>query len=193
MTAPTTQQVTKLLQAWGQGKDAALDQLLPVVHHELRRLARRYMFGERPGHTLQTTALINEAYLRLVNSRQVNWQNRAHFFAISAQLMRRILVDSARARGDQKRGGGIPKVTLDEALIGPQEKGQDLVALDDALKVLSGVDPRKSRVVELRFFGGLSVEETAEVLKVHPNTVLRDWRLAKMWLKREMSQEESRR
>jgi RNA polymerase sigma-70 factor (ECF subfamily) len=193
MTAPTTQQVTKLLQAWGQGKDAALDQLLPVVHHELRRLARRYMFGERPGHTLQTTALINEAYLRLVNSRQVNWQNRAHFFAISAQLMRRILVDSARARGDQKRGGGIPKVTLDEALIGPQEKGQDLVALDDALKVLSRVDPRKGRVVELRFFGGLSVEETAEVLKVHPNTVLRDWRLAKMWLKREISKEESER
>jgi len=193
MSAPSTQQVTKLLQAWGQGQDAALDQLLPVVHQELRRLARRYMFGERPGHTLQTTALINEAYLRLVNSRQVNWQNRAHFFAISAQLMRRILVDSARARGDQKRGGEIPKVTLDEALIGPQEKGQDLVALDDALKVLSGVDPRKSRVVELRFFGGLSVEETAEVLKVHANTVLRDWRLAKMWLKREMSEEELKR
>ena len=193
MAAPSTQPVTKLLQAWGQGKDSALDELLPVVHQELRRLARRYMFGERPGHTLQTTALINEAYLRLVNSRQVNWQNRAHFFAISAQLMRRILVDSARARGDQKRGGGIPKVTLDEALIGPQEKGQDLVALDDALKVLSGVDPRKSRVVELRFFGGLSVEETAEVLKVHPNTVLRDWRLAKMWLKREIGKEESER
>jgi RNA polymerase sigma factor (TIGR02999 family) len=170
-----------------------LDELLPVVHQELRRLARRYMFGERPGHTLQTTALVNEAYLRLVNSRQVNWQNRAHFFAISAQLMRRILVDSARARGDQKRGGGIPKVTLDEALVGPQEKGQDLVALDDALKALSEVDPRKSRVVELRFFGGLGVEETAEVLNVHPNTVLRDWRLAKMWLKREMSKEEPQR
>ena len=190
---PSTQQVTKLLQAWGQGQDAALDELLPVVHQELRRLARRYMFGERPGHTLQTTALVNEAYLRLVNSRQVNWQNRAHFFAISAQLMRRILVDSARARGDQKRGGGIPKVTLDEALVGPQEKGQDLVALDDALKALSEVDPRKSRVVELRFFGGLGVEETAEVLKVHPNTVLRDWRLAKVWLKREMSKEEPKR
>jgi RNA polymerase sigma-70 factor, ECF subfamily len=193
IAAPSTQQVTKLLQAWGQGQDAALDELLPVVHQELRRLARRYMFGERPGHTLQTTALVNEAYLRLVNSRQVNWQNRAHFFAISAQLMRRILVDSARARGDKKRGGGIPKVTLDEALVGPQEKGQDLVALDDALKALSEVDPRKSRVVELRFFGGLGVEETAEVLKVHPNTVLRDWRLAKMWLKREMSKEEPER
>ena len=190
---PSTQQVTKLLQAWGQGQDAALDELLPVVHQELRRLARRYMFGERPSHTLQTTALVNEAYLRLVNSRQVNWQNRAHFFAISAQLMRRILVDSARARGGQKRGGGIPKVTLDEALVGPQEKGQDLIALDDALKALSEVDPRKSRVVELRFFGGLGVEETAEVLKVHPNTVLRDWRLAKAWLKREMSKEEPKR
>jgi RNA polymerase sigma-70 factor (ECF subfamily) len=193
MVGPSTQQVTKLLQAWGQGQDAALDELLPLVHQELRRLARRYMFGERAGHTLQTTALVNEAYLRLVNSRQVNWQNRAHFFAISAQLMRRILVDYARARGGQQRGGGIPKVTLDEALIGPQEKGQDLVALDDALKALSAVDPRKGRVVELRFFGGLSIEEIAGVLKVHPNTVLRDWRLAKMWLKREISKEESER
>lgn len=193
MAAPSTHHATKLLLAWGHGQDAALDELLPLVHQELLRLARRYMFGERPGHTLQTTALVNEAYLRLVNSRQVKWQNRAHFFAISAQLMRRILVDSARARGGPQRGGGVPKVTLDEALIGPPEKGQDLVALDEALKVLSGVDPRKSRVVELRFFGGLSVEETAEVLKVRPNTVLRDWRLAKMWLKREMSQEESER
>jgi RNA polymerase sigma-70 factor, ECF subfamily len=193
MVGPSTQQVTKLLQAWSQGQDAALDELLPVVHQELRRLARRYMFGERAGHTLQTTALVNEAYLRLVKSRQVNWQNRAHFFAISAQLMRRVLVDSARARGGQQRGGGIPKVTLDEALIGPQEKGHDLVALDDALNALSRVDPRKGRVVELRFFGGLSVEETGEVLQVHPNTVLRDWRLAKMWLKREMSREESER
>jgi RNA polymerase sigma-70 factor (ECF subfamily) len=191
MAAPSIQQVTELLQAWSQGQDAALDELLPVVHQELRRLARRYMFAERPGHTLQTTALVNEAYLRLVNSRQVNWQNRAHFFAISAQLMRRILVDSARAHRGAQRGGGIPKVTLDEALIGPQEKGQDLVALDDALKTLSGVDPRKSRVVELRFFGGLSTEEIAEVLKVHPNTVLRDWRLAKMWLQREISKVES--
>jgi RNA polymerase sigma-70 factor (ECF subfamily) len=191
MAEPSTHHVTKLLLAWGQGNDAALDELAPLVHQELRRLARQYMLGERVGHTLQTTALVNEAYLRLVNAREVNWQNRVHFFAISARLMRRILVDSARARGGKKRGGGIPKVTLDEALIGPQEKGQDLVALDVALKALSGLDPRKSRVVELRFFGGLSVEETAEVLKVHPNTVLRDWRLAKMWLKREISQEES--
>jgi len=193
MAEPSTHQVTKLLLAWGQGNDAALDEFLPLVHQELRRLARRYMFGERAGHTLQTTALVNEAYLRLVNAREVNWQNRAHFFALSARLMRRILVDSARARRGQRRGGGNPKVTLDEALVGPQEKGQDLVALDGALKALSKVDPRKSRVVELRFFGGLNVEETAEALKVHPNTVLRDWRLAKIWLKREISKEESER
>ena len=193
MAAPTTQQVTKLLLAWSQGDETALDRLLPVVYQELRRLARRYMFVERPGHTLQTTALVNEAYLRLVNVRQVNWQNRAHFFALSAQVMRRILVDSARAHRDQKRGGGNPKVTLDEAFMGPQEKGQDLVALDDALKALAEVDPRKDRVVELRFFGGLSVEETAEVLKVSPNTVLRDCRIAKMWLKREMNKEKPER
>jgi RNA polymerase sigma-70 factor, ECF subfamily len=191
MPAPSAQHVTRLLQAWGQGEDAALEELLPLVHQELRRLARRYMFGERPGHTLQATALVNEAYLRLINSRQVNWQNRAHFFAISAQLMRRILVDHARARGYQKRGGGIPKVTLDDALMGPQEKGHDLVALDDALKALAGVDPRKCKVVELRFFGGLSVEESAEVLKVSPDTVLRDWRLAKAWLAREMGKAEA--
>jgi RNA polymerase sigma-70 factor (ECF subfamily) len=187
----TTQQVTRLLKAWSRGEDAAMDRLLPIVHRELHRLARRYMFGERVGHTLQTTALVNEAYLRLVNAREVNWQNRAHFFALSAQLMRRILVDSARARRDQKRGGGNPKITLDEGLVGAQQKGEDLVALDDALKTFAQVDPRKSRVVELRFFGGLSLEETAEVLQVHPNTVLRDWRLAKMWLKRELSKEEA--
>jgi RNA polymerase sigma-70 factor (ECF subfamily) len=145
------------------------------------------MYGERPGHTLQTTALVNEAFLRLVNSQRVDWQNRAHFFAISAQLMRRILVDYARTRGYQKRGGGIPKITLDEALVGPQEKGRDLVALDDALNELAAVDRRKNKVVELRFFGGLSVEETAEVLRVSPETVMRDWRLAKAWLAREMS------
>ena len=186
LPAPSAQHVTRLLQDWSQGKDAALEELLPLVHQELRRLARRYMFGERPGHTLQTTALVNEAYLRLVNSRQVNWQNRAHFFAISAQLMRRILVDYARARGSQKRGGGVPKVTLDEELMAPQEKGQDLVALDDALKALAHIDPRKCKVIELRFFGGLSVDETAEVLKISPDTILRDWRLAKAWLAREM-------
>lgn len=188
MASPTaSQQVSELLQAWGQGDEAAFNQLLPLVHAELRRLARRYMFGERAGHTLQTTALVNEAYLRLLKAQQVNWQNRVHFFAVAAQLMRRILVDSARARGGQKRGGGVPKVTLDESLVGPQAKGPDLVALDDALHTLSEMDPRKGRVVELRFFGGLSVDETAEVLKVAPNTVLRDWKFSKMWLKHELS------
>ena len=188
MASPTaSQRVSKLLQAWGQGDEAAFNQLVSLVHAELCRLARRYMIGERAGHTLQTTALVNEAYLRLLNAQQVNWQNRAHFFAVAAELMRRILVDSARARGGQKRGGGVPKVTLDEALVGPQAKGPDLVALDDALQTLSEMDQRKGRVVELRFFGGLSVEETAEVLKVAPNTVLRDWKFAKKWLKRELS------
>jgi RNA polymerase sigma-70 factor (ECF subfamily) len=191
MVGPSTQQVTKLLQAWGQGQDAALDELLPLVHRELRRLARRYMFGERPGHTLQTTALVNEAYLRLVNSRRVNWQNRAHFFAISAQLMRRILVDFARSRRYQKRGGGAQKVTLDEGLIMPPQRGRDLVALDSALDALAATDARKARVVELRFFGGLDVKETAAVLKVSPDTVLRDWRLAKAWLGREMGKAEA--
>src|SRR6267143_384725 len=188
MTTPpaSPQEVTQLLIDWSRGDQAALDSLMPLVYEELRRLAHRYMRRERVGHTLQTTALINEAYLRLIEQQQVQWHNRAHFFAISAQLMRRILVDHARSRGYQKRGGGVPKVTLDEALMGPQEKGQDLVALDDALNALVGVDPRKSKVVELRFFGGLSVEETAEVLKVSPDTVLRDWRLAKAWLTREM-------
>ena len=185
----TTQKVTNLLQAWGHGQKDALKELLPLVQPELHRIARRHMFGERAGHTLQTTALVNEAYLRLVKSQHVDWQNRAHFFAVAAQLMRRILVDSARARGGQKRGGGIPKVTLDEGFVGVQEKGPDLVALDDALKILSEMDPRKGRVVELRFFGGLSVDETAEVLKVGRNTVLRDWKFAKVWLKREMSKE----
>jgi RNA polymerase sigma factor (TIGR02999 family) len=187
MPAPSPQQVTQLLRAWGHGEDAALEKLLPVVHHELHRIARRHMFGERNNHTLQATALVNEAYLKLLGSRKVNWQNRAHFFALSAQLMRRILVDSARARGYQKRGGGVPKVTLDEEFLGPREKEYDLLALDDALQALAEFDLRKSRVVELRFFGGLGVEETAEVLKVSPDTVHRDWRLAKAWLKREMS------
>ena len=191
MAEPATRGATKLLQAWGQGEDAALERLLPLVYQELRRIARRYMAGERAGHTLQTTALVNEAYLRLIDSRKVNWQSRAHFFAISAQLMRRILVDHARSRGYQKRGGGAQAVTLDEDLVVSPEKGRDVVALDDALKALAEVDPRKSRVVELRFFGGLSVEETAEVLKVSQDTVLRDWRLAKSWLRREMSKVKS--
>jgi RNA polymerase sigma-70 factor (ECF subfamily) len=179
-------EVTQLLQAWSRGESSALKTLTPLVYKELHRLAHRYMGFENPGHTLQTTALVNEAYLRLV-SNHANWQNRAHFFAISAQLMRQILVDFARSRHQWKRGGKVQRVSLDEALIGSPERDEDLVALDDALTALTSVDPRKSRVVELRFFGGLSVEETAEVLKVSTDTVLRDWRLAKMWLLREMS------
>jgi RNA polymerase sigma factor (TIGR02999 family) len=184
---PSPQEVTQLLQAWRQGEESALGKLLPLVHQELRRIARRYMHNERAGHTLQATALVNEAYLKLLGSQKVDWQNRAHFFAISAQLMRRILVDSARARGYQKRGGGAAKITLNEAVMGPREKSYDLVALDEALKSLAEVEARKSHVVVLRYFGGLSVEETAQVLKVSTETVHRDWRLAKAWLKREMS------
>ena len=191
MPVPSEQQVTQLLRAWGQGEATALEELLPLVHQELRRIARRHMLRERHNHTLQATALVNEVYVKLLGCQKVGWQDRAHFFAISAQLMRRILVDSARARGYQKRGGGIPKVTLDECLIAPQEKGQDLIVLDDALKTLSAVDPRKSRVVELRVFGGLSVEETAEVLRVSSDTVQRDWKLAKAWLAREMGRGKS--
>jgi RNA polymerase sigma factor (TIGR02999 family) len=189
MDQPKTHEVTRFLQAWGQGDDAALEQIIPIVYRELRRIAHRYMAGERQSHTLQTTALVNEAYLKLVDSRQVNWQNRAHFFAICAQLMRRILVDFARSRGYQKRGGGAKPVSLDEACVAVQERGRNVLALDDALTALAEVDPRKSKVVELRFFGGLSLEETAEVLKVCPDTVLRDWRIAKAWLGRELGAE----
>jgi RNA polymerase sigma factor (TIGR02999 family) len=180
-------QVTELLLAWRDGDQSALERLMPAVHEELRRLARRQMRGERPGHTLQTTALVNEAYLRLIDLNRVRWQDRAHFFAISARLMRRILVDHARSRRYQKRGGGVANVTLDEALIGSPERGADLVALDDALQALAAVDPRKSQVVEMRYFGGLTVEEAAEALHVSGETVMRDWRLAKVWLLREMS------
>jgi RNA polymerase sigma factor (TIGR02999 family) len=178
--------VTRLLLAWGEGDEAALEQLMPVVHDELRRLARRHMGHERPGHTLQATALVNEAYLRLVDVKQVQWQNRAHFFAMSSRLMRRILVDFARSRHYQKRGGGAQKVTFDEALVVSDERGGDLLALDDALVALAAVDPRKSQVVEMRFFGGLSVEETAEALHVSVDTVMRDWKMAKVWLLREL-------
>lgn len=189
---PQPEGVTKLLLAWGAGQDGALEKLVPLVYQELRRMARRYMYGERSGHTLQTTALVNEAYLRLVDSRKVRWQSRAHFFAISAQLMRRILVDFARSRRYQKRGGGMANVTLNEELLMGPQLGRQLLALDDALSALAKTDARKARVVELRFFGGLSVEETAEVLKVSPDTVLRDWRLAKAWLAREMGKPSAR-
>jgi RNA polymerase sigma factor (TIGR02999 family) len=161
--------------------------MIPLVYKELRRIAHRRMAGERKDHTLQTTALVNEAYLKLIDFQNVNWQDRVHFFAISAQVMRHILVDFARSRRYQKRGGGAHKVTLDENWMGPVTPDQDLVALDDALKTLAEVDPRKSKVVELRYFGGLSVEETAEALHVSRRTVLNDWRLAKLWLHREMA------
>jgi RNA polymerase sigma factor (TIGR02999 family) len=178
--------VTALLVAWEHGDAAALDQLMPVVEAELRRLARGYMRHERAGHTLQATALVNEAYLKLVGVKHVHWQDRAHFFAVSARLMRRILVDHARARQSLKRGHGVATVALDDALVVANAPGQNLVAIDDALTALAAVDERKSRVVELRFFGGLSVEETAEVLNVSVDTVLRDWKVAKVWLAREL-------
>lgn len=177
---------TALLQAWGRGDQAALQALLPLVHEELRRLARRFMRRERPGHTLQATALVNEAYLRLIELNHVNWRNRAHFFAMSARLMRRILVDSARAKGAYKRGGDARTVSFEEALMVSPRPDQNLVALDHALQMLTAIDPRKGQVVEMRFFGGLSVGETAEALDVSADTVMRDWRLAKAWLLREL-------
>jgi RNA polymerase sigma factor (TIGR02999 family) len=179
--------LTEWLVAWSGGDDSALDRLVPVVHAELRRLARREMRRERPDHTLQTTALVNEAYLRLVDVRGVSWKDRAHFFAMSARLMRRILVDHARSRGCRKRGGGARSVPFDEGLVVAGEPGADLVALDDALEALARLDARKSRLVELRFFGGLSVEETAVALGVSQATVMRDWRFAKSWLLKELA------
>lgn len=183
--------VTALLQAWSAGDTTALDRLIPLVHAELRRLARRYMRRERSGHTLQTTALINEAYLRLVDAHTVDWRNRAHFFGIAARVMRRVLVDFARERSYRKRGGGSCRVTLDESLLIAQTPDADLVALDDGLNALAEVDPRKSRAIELRFFGGLSIEEAALVLDVSPETVKRDCRLAKAWLLRWLTEHEA--
>jgi RNA polymerase sigma factor (TIGR02999 family) len=176
------QQITELLLAWNEGDEGALDRLKPLVHDELHRLAHHYMNRERSAHPLQTTALVNEAYLRLVDSSRVRWQNRAHFFAVSAQLMRRILVDFARARQKIKRGGDAVQVSLEDALTVSHEPNAALIALDDALHALADVDERKSKVVELRFFGGLSVEETAQVLKVSSITDLREWAFAKAWL-----------
>ena len=178
--------MTALLLRWAQGDEAALERLIPLVHEELYRIARRCMAGERAGHSLQATALVNEAYVRLVDADAVAWQDRGHFLAVSARVMRRILVDHARARGSQKRGGGAVKVSFDEALVVTGEPGDDIVALDDALEALAKFDQRKSRVVELRFFGGLSIEETATVLAVSRDTVVRDWQLARVWLRREM-------
>ena len=181
--------VTALLASWTEGDEDALNRLLPLVEQELRRLARQQMRSERPGHLLQATALVNEAYLRLVDIERMRWQNGAHFFAVAARLMRRILVDAARSRHYRKRGGGARHVAFDEALIVSPEAPEQLVALDDALEALAAVGERKSRVVELRYFGGLSVEETAEVLKISPETVMRDWKFAKTWLLRELSRQ----
>ena len=180
--------ISQLLRAWSNGDELALSELTPIVYAELRRLAHRYMRRERAGHSLQTTALVNEAYMRLVDCTRMQWQNRAHFFAVSSQLMRRILVDHAR-RQNLKRGGGVPHVSLDEAVVVGRQPGLDLVALDDALNALARIDERKGRVVEMRFFAGLSVDEIAAVLKVSPVTVRRDWNSAKIWLYRELSGE----
>jgi RNA polymerase sigma-70 factor (ECF subfamily) len=189
MTSPSQNEVTQLLLAWSDGDKAALEELTPLVYAELRRLAERYMRRERAGHPLQTTALVNEAYVRLIDLRQVRWQNRAHFFGVAAQLMRHILVDFARARLQAERGGYKQQVSLEEAAVVSKERSADFIALDDALKSLAEIDPRKSRMVELRFFGGLSVEETAEALNVSPRTVMREWSLARDWLYRELSKE----
>ena len=186
MLESSPHEVTLLLKAWSSGDESAREKLVPMVYRELHRMAGRYMAGERSGHTLQTTALVNEVYLRLVNTYEMDWQNRSHFFAICAQLMRRILTDFARSRLSLKRGAGAAEIPLDESLLEGVGSSAKFVALDDALNALAAVDERKGRVVELRFFGGLSVRETAEVLKVSPETVLRDWRLAKAWLLREM-------
>ena len=186
MSQPAPHEITGLLVAWSDGDESALDRLIPLVYEELRKLAHRYMSRERPGHTLQTTALVNEAYVRLVNWKEVQWQNRAHFFAVSAQMMRRILVDFARNRQYLKRGGGALQVSLGEAAALTECRTSDLVALDEALTALFEVDKRKGQVVEMRFFGGLSVKEASAVLKVSEETIMRDWRLAKVWLLREL-------
>jgi RNA polymerase sigma-70 factor, ECF subfamily len=187
MSSPMPDEVTGLLLAWSQGDEGALQKLVPMVYEELRRLAHRYMSQERAGHTLQTTALVHEVYQRLIDTPHVGWHDRTHFLAVCAQFMRRILVDHARSHGYLKRGGGLQQVPLDEALDLPQAGGTDLVAIDGALTELAGIDARKARVVELRFFGGLTVQETARVLQVSPETVLRDWKMAKVWLLRELS------
>jgi RNA polymerase sigma factor (TIGR02999 family) len=195
--APESSEITALLKAWGSGDTAALDRLTPLVYGELRRLARRYVRNECAGNTLQTTALVNEAYLRLVDAKRVGWQDRVHFFAVSAQMMRRILVDAARARGSAKRGGQVKRVNhssafnLDKIPDVSTQRDRELVAIDDALNTLEEMDPRKARVIELRFFAGLSVKETAEILKLSPQSVMRDWKLAKAWLTRELTNTKS--
>jgi RNA polymerase sigma factor (TIGR02999 family) len=189
MTSSSPDEVTQLLLDWSNGDKAALDKLMPLVYEELRRLAHHHMGRERLGHSLQTTAIVNEAYLQLIDQRNVQWQNRAHFFGIAAHLMRRFLAGYARSRHYAKRGGGARQVSLEEAMIVSEERAADMVALDDALNSLAQIDERKSQIVEMRFFGGLSIEETAEVLGVSPGTVMRDWTLAKAWLRREIGKE----
>lgn len=189
MKASPPQDITGLLLAWGEGDQAALDRLMPIVQKELRQAAHRYMLAERTGHTLQTTALVNEVFLRLVDLRQVRWPDRAHFFAMCARLMRHILTDFARSRRSLKRGGSAPRISLEEGAIVSQEPSNDLLVLNEALDRLAALDPRKSQVVELRFFGGLSVKEAAEALKVSEKTIANDWNLARAWLIREIGSE----
>jgi RNA polymerase sigma-70 factor (ECF subfamily) len=187
-----THEVTVLLRAWREGDDTALDALMPLVHDELQRIARRCLHGEHANRSVQATELVNEAFLRLVDVQHVDWQNRTHFLAMSARLMRRVLVDLARSRGADKRGGGAVRVTFDDATIGGVVPDADVIRLDDALKALAALDDRKSRVVELRFFGGLTVDETAVALQVSSKTVLRDWEFARAWLQRELTREAGR-
>ena len=192
MYPASSERVSKLLLNWGQGDQGAREALIPLVYDELRRLARRHLRRERPDHTLQSAALVNEAYLRLIRQEQPQWQNRAHFFGVAAQLMRHILVDHARNRAAAKRGAGAPRLTLDPDIALPQERDLDLIALDVALNELAALDPQQSRLVELRFFGGLSIEETSVVLGVSPATVKREWATARAWLQREMRNKETR-
>ncbi len=188
MPTPSPQEVTQLLADWGKGDRSALDKLLPLVHSELRRIAQRQMSQERPGHTLQATALVNEAYLKLAGQQEFDWQNRAHFFAVCAQVMRHILIDHARAHARDKRGGGAVKVSLNDALVVVEDQTAHFIALDEALRVLERLDPQKGKIVELRYFGGLSVDEAAEVMNISPRTVRREWQRAKAWLYRMMTE-----
>lgn len=191
MSTPSTNEITERLIAWGAGDRASLDQLLPIVYQELRRIAGNYLRRENTGHTLQPTALVHEAWLRLIDQTRVNWRNRAQFFGVAAQLMRRILVDHAKTKHREKRGGDAVKFSLDDVINLSQERAADLLALDDALDGLARIDGRKSRVVELRYFGGFSVEETAQILEVSPETVMRDWKMAKAWLYQQIRRETS--
>ncbi|OLE54525.1 MAG: RNA polymerase subunit sigma-70 [Acidobacteria bacterium 13_1_20CM_3_53_8] len=191
MAVASSNEVTQLLEEWSSGKREALDKLTPLVYEELRRLAHRYMNREQPGNTLQTTALVNEAYLRLVKRKNVRWQNRAHFFAVAAQVMRHILIDHAREHHYAKRGGDARKISLDQVTLMSPERAKELIALDEALEALARIDPRKSRIVELRYFGGMTIEEVAEVLKIAPVTVQREWRAAKAWLYKAVTSEDS--